>query len=246
MLGLGLPKANAALEENFASLQIGTHVYSNVTVTTRAKGYIFILHSAGMTNIKVADLSAEVRRKLGYDVPEEKATVSTPAAWAKQTMAKFEKPKGIGKQLADWGRTFLPTDFRIPQISTQLLLIAGGLLLTVYVLFSFGCLLISQKSGGHPGILAFIPLLQCIPLLRAAGMSPWWLLAAFVPVLNVVANVIWCLKIVQARQKNGWLVLFLLLPGTNLLAFLYLAFSDASPSGKEAPQAPQIMTLETA
>jgi hypothetical protein len=161
-------------------------------------------------------------------------------------MAKLETPKGVAKQVVDWCKIFVPTDFRVPKITTQLLLIVGGLLFTVYVLFSYCCLLISQKSGAHPGILAFIPVLQCVPLLQAAGMSPWWLLAAFVPILNLVANVIWCLKIVQARQKSGWLALFLLLPITNLLGFLYLAFSDAAPIEREAPQAPRVMTLETA
>ena len=39
--------AIGAIEQTFDMLQIGTRTYKNVTVTTKAKDYIFILHSAG-------------------------------------------------------------------------------------------------------------------------------------------------------------------------------------------------------
>jgi len=42
-------------------------------VTTKAKNYIFIMHSDGMTNFKITELPPELRSKLGYsDVPKEK------------------------------------------------------------------------------------------------------------------------------------------------------------------------------
>src|SRR3954453_20007153 len=47
---------SAAEEQTFPLLQIGTRTYTNVTVTTKARKYIFILHSTGMANIRVADL----------------------------------------------------------------------------------------------------------------------------------------------------------------------------------------------
>ena len=66
----------AAVEETFDVLQIGTKTYKNVTVTTKAKNYIFILHSAGMTNIKIAELPPDLREKLGY-VEKAKAGAKT-------------------------------------------------------------------------------------------------------------------------------------------------------------------------
>ncbi|HVV72150.1 MAG TPA: DUF5684 domain-containing protein [Verrucomicrobiae bacterium] len=237
------------MEETFDVLQIGTHMYSNVTVTTKAKGYIFILHSTGMTNIRVDDLSPEVRRKLGYESPEQKAAASATATWAKKTIASLEKPQvqGIQTQLKDWAEKLSPGTLKVPQLNTRVLVIAVMLALALHFFFSYCCLLICQKAGGQPGILVFVPFLQGIPMLRAAGMSPWWLLAFCVPILNLVASVLWCIKIVHARQKNGWLALLLLLPVTSLFAFLYLAFSDAAaPEQPEAAKVPQIMTLETA
>ena len=55
-----------ATEETFDVLQIGTRTYTNVTVTTKAKNYIFILHAAGMASIKVSELPPDLQEKLGY------------------------------------------------------------------------------------------------------------------------------------------------------------------------------------
>jgi hypothetical protein len=61
-----------------------------------------------------------------------------------------------------------------------------------------------------------------------------------------VPLVLWPLKIAKARGKSVWVGVLLLLPVTNLFAFLYLAFSDGvSDEADEGPE-PKIMTLETA
>jgi hypothetical protein len=45
--------------------------------------------------------------------------------------------------------------------------------------------------------------------------------------LNLIGWIVWSFKICKARGKNPALGLFLLLPLTNLLALIYLAFSKA-------------------
>jgi hypothetical protein len=107
-------------------------------------------------------------------------------------------------------------------------------------------MLICQKTGQEPGVLVWLPVFNVFPLLRAAGMSPWWFLASFVPVLNLVAYILWCVNIAKARAKTLWTAIFLLLPLTNLLAFLYLAFSGSGGRKKNENRRIEIMTLETA
>ena len=234
------------MEESFETLQIGTKVYTNVTITTKTKAYVFILHSTGMTNIRVADLPTDVKEKLGYGA--EHQTSKSASTWAKKTMASLEAPqiKGVQQQLAKaWGDKTLPVNLTLPELNTSFFIVLGAVLLFIHLFFSYCCMLICQKTGAQPSIIVFIPILQWIPLLKAAEMSLLWLLALFVPVVNFVAWITWCFKIVKARNKSGWLVLFLILPVTNLFAFLYLAFSDAEPAEKQAPRV-QMMTLETA
>lgn len=243
--------ASAANEQTFDSLQIGTHEYRNVTVTTKSKDYVFILHSAGMTNIKVSELPAEVREKLGYANPET-ANVRTNAAsvWAKQTFAKLQTPqvKGVEQEvLAKWQTQADELRKNLPPITSQELVIAGAVVAALYLFWCYCAMLICQKAGQAPGVLVWLPLLQLFPLLRAANMSAWWFFAYFLPGLSLVAHVMWCVKISSVRGKNLLVAILLLLPVTNLLAVLYLAFSDgaAAPRKKEEQRLGS-MTLEAA
>src|SRR4029077_780046 len=111
-LALALPLARAAIipgtagagsEETFDVLQIGTATYRNVTVTTKARNYIFIMHSTGMGNFKIAELPPEIRQKLGYNDPAESSKGKGAAALsnlAKQSFAKISLPdmKHLGER----------------------------------------------------------------------------------------------------------------------------------------------------
>jgi hypothetical protein len=248
---LGQPQeAWATVEQTFDVLQIGTHTYRNVTVTTKTKDYVFILHSAGMINLKVKELPPEVQVELGYADPQVKPKTKDPSLWAKQTVAKLETPqvKSIEQQLAGrWRSEIAPKNIHLPPITRNLIFMVLGGLLVLYLFHCFCCRLICRKVDQHPGVVVWLPILQIFPMLRAAGMSGWWFLAALVPGLNLIGHILWCVKIVEARGKNSLLTLLLLLPVTNVFAFFYLAFSNGvSPPKKTEQKHVEIMTLETA
>src|ERR1035441_264957 len=76
--------AVGATEESFDVMQIGTRAYTNVTVTTKAKNYIFIVHAAGMASLKVAELPPDLRKRLGYaDASAPQGATNTGGAWVK-------------------------------------------------------------------------------------------------------------------------------------------------------------------
>jgi hypothetical protein len=227
-----------ANEETFSTLEVGSHVYTNVTVTTKAKNYIFIYHSTGMENIRVSDLPEGIRTQLGY-VPEVPKS-NKAADWAKGKMAdlhigdvkaeELRDPKKLREQTAivlEKARSF---DHKMCGA------ILGGALL-IYFFFSYCCALICQKAGAQSALLVWFPVLKVLALLRAARMSVVWFvfyvfvivapcLAPFMPppfglgcvllclVLNLVlfiGTVIWCLKIARARGKSPLVGVCLLL-----------------------------------
>src|ERR1051326_8114046 len=211
--------AFAASEQTFRSLQVGSHTYENVRVTTKSKNYIFIVYSGGMANIKVSELSHDLLMQLGYIAPAKPHT-NTAAAWARKTVAKVDTAPIVKFQanlLQKWHATgsFLKT--RAPSIKPGIIILGGTLLLLAYAFLCFCCALICQKTGVKPGVLVWLPFLQAVPLLRAASMSPWWVAAMFVPLLNLVASVLWCASIVRARNKTLPLLILLLFPPTTLL-----------------------------
>jgi uncharacterized protein DUF5684 len=238
--------STAAIEQTFDVLQIGTHTYRNVTVTTKSKNYIFIMHSTGMENIKLTELPPDILRKLGYSAAlETPATKRGPASfstWMKQAMGKAHLPQA--KQLEAQWRSNAPAGLATINLNGSFMLALCGCIVLLYLLSCYCGLLICQKTGNPAGALVWIPVLQLIPLLRAAGMSPAWLLAFLMPVLNIVAQIVWSLNIVKARGKSAWVAFFLVLPVTTIFAYLYLAFSNGAP--KQERPVVEIMTLETA
>jgi hypothetical protein len=242
--------AVTSLEQTFAMLQIGTTTYRNVTVTTKSKSYIFILHSQGMTNIKVADLPPDVRLSLGYDDPAvPQVKTNTASAWAKQTLAKMETPQvtRFRDQLTDSLHSrALIEKLQLPQLNRNALIIGAIALAALYLFHSYCCFLICKKIGLEPGKLVWLPLLQIIPLLKAASMSFWWFIVFLVPGLNLVALVALCWKLTQARGKTFLVALLLIFPLSSPFAALYLAFSGGRTRPKRNERRVAIMTLETA
>ena len=238
-----------AQEETFPVIQIGTQMYTNVTVTTKAKKYIFITHSTGMANIKVEELPGELQEKLGYAAPGAggKGARGAVAAWTKDKMALVNTPqvRAAEQQLQETWREHAAGNLPKLRAANPLLIYAAlGVVLLIYLFFCYCAKLICDKTGKPAGILIWLPGLQMFPLLRAAGMSGLWFLAYFVPVLNIVAPIVWSFKIAKARGKSAWVGAFLLLPITNLFAFLYLAFSDGATPKEE--RVVEVLCLETA
>jgi len=267
-----LHPALAALEETFDVLQIGTRTYTNVTVTTKAKTYVFLLYNGGMGNFKVSELPRKAQQKLGYLAPDPvggaagtessfplegvessgpapKFDRHNPMPWLKFEIAalKSARPKALNETLAQ-AKGKLPRE--VTNLSQRDSLIAAGGVFFVYLFFSYCCSLICHKAGGKPGLLVWLPILKVFPLLRAAGMSGWWFLGFMLPAINIVGFIIWCLEISKARGKSAGVGLLLILPVLNILAFLYLAFSQAKTKkvAVRAPRAPvqESYVLETA
>lgn len=215
----------AANDQTLEVLQAGDHTYHNVTVRTKAKDYVFIVHSTGMTSIKVTQLPADLREKLGYAAKTDTGASLIPTKVANRCMALLGR---VEAQLSQaWQRTGLESKLQqVRTYPTVVAVIAASLMLHLFC--SYCCLLICQKTGNNPGMLVWIPLVQAVPMLRAASMSVWWLGALFLPGLNLVAWILWCVKIVQARHKTMPLAILLLFPLTSWFAFLFLAFSEDS------------------
>ena len=241
--------AKAAEEERFGLLQIGTRTYTNATVTTKAKNYIFIIHAGGMANIKIADVPAELREKLGYGGGEKwKRGTNSPVAWAKAEVAKLEtrQIKEIEEKLEQRWRGNKSAGLPLTALlSSKLILAAVGAMLLVHLFHCYCLMLICQKAGHPSRLLVWVPVLQFLPMLRAAGMSAWWFFAYLLPLFNLVTFILWSVNIAKARGKSGWVALFLILPLTYFIAILYLAFSGGTSAEEDGPE-PEVMCLQTA
>ncbi len=110
----------------------------------------------------------------------------------------------------------------------------GSIFLIVFLIglgcYGFYCYLmkrICENAGTEPGVLIWMPLLQIVPIFKAAEMSLLWILALFIPFAGaLLVTVILWVKLCQACNKPAWLGILALLPFVNLILAIYLAFSS--------------------
>ena len=216
--------AARVVDQTFPLLKTRTATYTNVTVTTRAESYVFIVYDGGMTSIKVSNLSPEAQRALGYAGPETAAPdhKSGPATVSARGSSSAGAPLPPQMQALKE----LQERMQALNITPEFVYTVLAILFLVYLAFCYCCSQICAKAGSPGGLLVWIPLFQFVPLFRAAGMSGWWFFGLFIPGVNIIGQILWCFNIVKARGKSIWVSVMLLLPITNLIAFLYLAFSN--------------------
>ncbi len=100
---------------------------------------------------------------------------------------------------------FYATGGDMGTVATGGLMAAFGAMMGVMMIFYLvviAILIISQwkvfSKAGKPGWAALIPFYNIYVLIKVAGMSGWWLLALFVPFLNLIAIILITHKISEA------------------------------------------------
>ena len=233
--GFGQQTLNNGTEPTFALFQTKTCVYTNVTVTKRTKDWVFILHSQGVCNVKVSELTPEMLLALGYNPGPDDQRKSKSISAGTKDLAKLASAKiaNVKEFATDWRQNGKE---RLKEKLAQLKAGDKSVLYSLIAIVVFTHLLISalfwqicRKTHISPGPLVWLPVFQLIPLLRAANMQWFWFFISFIPVLNLIAIIVWCVQIVKSRGKSPVCTFFLLFPVTSFLAFLYLAFSSSAP-----------------
>jgi hypothetical protein len=212
------------VDVKFDKITAEGETYSNVVVFSKSATHISVSHSRGMANIKANSLDIPTQRKLGFLPAEEPVTTAklpmlggaADEARLRELQARYQKNVEEFIQQLD------------PNMGYQLLALIGIL----YLFFCYCCWQICRKTSNRAGLLVWLPGFQMIPLLRAAGMSPWLFLALFLPVVNAIIWIVWCFRICRVRQKSGLIGLLMLLPVTNIPAFVYLALSGYGPEAE--------------
>ncbi|WP_434994751.1 DUF5684 domain-containing protein [Arthrobacter sp. Ld5] len=113
----------------------------------------------------------------------------------------------------------------------------GGLLGLVIGLVIMGLALMGMfKKAGEPAWAAFVPLYNIIVLLRIAGLSPWLVILAFIPLANIVLVVLLAINLAKVFGKGvGTAVLIFFF---NVIMYFVLSYGSARYLGREAARYP--------
>jgi hypothetical protein len=94
-----------------------------------------------------------------------------------------------------------------------------------YVLVAIAMWMVFAKAG-WPGILALIPIVNIVILVKIAGMSAWWSLLYLIPIVNVIFSIVVAVKVGAAFGK-GAVWSFFLLWLISFIGYFILGFGDA-------------------
>jgi len=202
---------------------------------------IFVRHGRGFGNAKISNLDDTTLELLGLKTPKPKVVAGAAGTNAPMAAA------------VDKFKTELAArDVKLhPELAVALEAISSfkpkaqllyGILAGLVLSYLFGCWCLQKvclNAGSNPGALVWLPILQIFPLLRAARIPAWWFVICFIPVLNILLHILWSVRIVKACGKGGLVTLMLLLPVTNVLAILYLAFSGRTEHREERVMKPE-------
>jgi hypothetical protein len=223
-LAVGVAFTPGAGDLKFETITAEGETYSNVVVFSKSPTHVSISHSRGMANIKAKSLDTATQRKLGFLAAEEPATITRLPALG--SIGDDPRLRELGERYQKNYEEFVQQ--LDPTMGYKILALLGIL----YLFFCYCCWQICRKTSNRAGLLVWLPGFQMIPLLRAAGMSPWLFLLLFLPVINLIVWIVWCFRICRVRQKGGLMGLLLLLPATNIPAFVYLALSGYGPEAE--------------
>ena len=101
----------------------------------------------------------------------------------------------------------------------------GLIALVFYILVAVGLWKVFTKAG-YPGILAIIPFVNLVFLVKIAGLSGWFALLYLIPVANVILAIIVAFKL-GARFGKGGVFSFFLLFLFPYIGYLILGFGDS-------------------
>ncbi len=98
--------------------------------------------------------------------------------------------------------------------------------LVIYLFFAWCLYLICKKCQVENAWLAWIPIVQIVPMVQAGGKPLWWILIIiFVPLVNIVFSVLLWMAISERRGKPSWVGILTIVPIVNLFVLPYLAFA---------------------
>jgi hypothetical protein len=221
---------NGPVRLDFVATPSGS--FSNVSVVSMTDTHVTVKGADGsVATLRLADLDAATLARLkGQRPPPE--TTPTNALTLTGPRENAAPPSEEGSRT---NRAHLQVDraraaaaellerISPSRLGLTFLLVVFGVFLAMWLFYCYCLMLICRKTGNDPGFLIWLPLLQLFPMFRAASMSYWWFLVYLL--IAPVAYIVWCFKIAEARGKSALVAILLILPITNLFAFLYLAFS---------------------
>ncbi len=97
--------------------------------------------------------------------------------------------------------------------------------LIVYVYIGACLMVIGNKQGRTDGWMGFIPIVNIWYMCVLGDKPGWWVILAFIPLVNIVIGILIWWAIAEKQGKPGWVSILMLVPFLGVLVPGYIAFA---------------------
>lgn len=102
------------------------------------------------------------------------------------------------------------------------------IIILMYLVQAYAFYKLAEKAGVENPWLSFIPILQLILFLHIIDRSAWYVLVCFIPLVNIIAGIIFYIEFYKAFDIDTVLIVFaILFPVVGGILLLYMGFSDS-------------------
>ncbi len=106
-----------------------------------------------------------------------------------------------------------------------LFIVSSIFFLLLWFLSCYPLVLMAKKIGTSHAWMGWVPLLQVFLFIRMAGVSFWWIILLFIPLVNFFIPLVLWFKIAEALNKPTWIAFLMYIPLVNYFALWYLALA---------------------
>jgi hypothetical protein len=123
-------------------------------------------------------------------------------------------------------------------VSTDGSMSAGWMILAlILIVLAIAGLWRTFHKANRPGWAAIIPIYNLYTMVKIAGRPGWWVILYFIPIVNIIVNIVVSIDVAKAFGKStafGVIGLWLF----SFIGYLMLGFGDATyrGSGSSTPQ----------
>ncbi len=102
----------------------------------------------------------------------------------------------------------------------------------MYIYLALTLMTTAKKLGISSAWFAWVPVLNLVLLCRCAGITSWFFLAFFVPLINIIIGIYAYMKIAERRGFESWLGILMIVPVANIIIPGYLAWGEPPKKGE--------------
>lgn len=110
--------------------------------------------------------------------------------------------------------------------------------IAMYIYTAYCLYAIAKKTNTPNPWYAYIPILNLVLIFQIIRQSPWWILAMFIPIVNIFVMIWMWMELAAVCNRPKWWGILMIISPVNLILLWFMAFREGDVS--QTPPVPPV------